>query len=85
MVFELQHWPSQARGDKSGEDGMSKLPKCCVCLVFGVATMLMGVGTLLSHLVVCDIFAKVRSVDKEETSSKVFCMGHDRPCFGVFL
>ena len=46
--------------------------------------MLIGVGTL-SHLVVCDIFAKVRSVDKEETSSKVFCMGHDRPCFGVFL
>ena len=44
----------------------------------------MGVGTL-PYLGVCDIFAKVRSIDKEETSSKVLCMGHDRPCFGVFL
>ena len=84
MQLNLRVWPSQARGDKGGEDGMPKLPKCCVCLVIGVAMVLMDVGTL-SHLVVCDICAKVRSADKEKTSSKVLCMGHDRPCFGVFL
>ena len=41
-----------ARGDKGGEDGISKLLKCCGCLILGVATMLMDLWTISLSLFV---------------------------------